>query len=110
MIEWNETRTILANVAEPIVTPIVRWSTEDEMEQVGRNVVEHERLTGTLPTGGAWLEWLEYRYASDDTRTDPWGSTYQLEVTRESVAIVSFGPDRTRGTEDDFRMLTARGS
>ena len=53
LVTWfyfPETRTILLNLAEPIVTPIVRWSTEDEMGNVGRNVVEHERLTGTMPT------------------------------------------------------------
>ena len=113
LVTWAyfpETRAILLDVAEPIVTPIVRWSAEEEMGQIGRNVVEHERLTGGVPTGSAWLSWLVYRYPSVAFRVDPWGSTYQLEVTRDSVAIVSFGPDRTRHTDDDFRVLTARDS
>ena len=99
---------MLADVTEPVIMPIVRWSTQEEMSQVGRNVVEHERLTGQLPTGGAWLEWLDYRYSVDDMKRDPWDSVYQINVTRDSVAVVSLGPDRTRQTPDDFQVTTAR--
>lgn len=111
LVTWSyfpETRAILLDVAEPVVVPVLRWSTEEEMAQVGRNVVEHERLTGEMPAGAAWLDWLDYRYLSDEIKRDPWGSVYQLEVTPDSVAVLSFGPDRTRGTEDDFRVLTPR--
>jgi len=111
LVTWSyfpETRVMLLDVAEPLVVPIVRWSAEEEMAQVGRNVLEHERLTGTLPSGPAWLGWLDYRYLSPETTTDPWGSVYQLEVTADSVAILSFGPDRTRGTDDDFKVVRPR--
>ena len=107
---FPETRAILLELADPVVTPVVRWDMTEEMEQVGRNVVEHERLTGAMPSGTGWLEWLDYRYSSADMRQDPWGSTYQLEVTQDSVGIVSFGPDRTRQTDDDFRVATGRGT
>ncbi len=106
---FPETRRLLLQVTAPILRPIVKPGVDEELRQVGRNVVEHERLTGELPTGPGWLPWLEYRYSSDDIMTDPWGSLYQLEVERDSVAIVSLGPDRTRGTRDDFRLATPRG-
>lgn len=106
---FPETRAIMMDVAEPVVVPIIRWSTEEEMGQVGRNVVAHERLTGEMPSGVSWLEWLEYRYPTDDLRRDPWGSTYQLLVWPDSVAVLSLGPDRTRQTEDDFTVMTPRG-
>ena len=105
---FPETRAMLFDVADPVVLPIVRWSTEEEMEQVARHVVDHERLTGQLPQGGAWLEWLDYRYISDESKTDPWGSIYQLEVWGDSVGILSYGPDRVRLTEDDFLIVTRR--
>ncbi len=105
---FPETRAILMDVAEPVVVPIVRWSSGEEMSQIARNVVEHERLTGEMPSGTAWLGWLEYRYPSDDMKLDPWGSVYQLEVTRDSVAVISLGPDRTRLTGDDFSVLAPR--
>lgn len=105
---FPETRTMLMDLAEPVVLPIMRWSTEEEMATVGRNAVDHERLTGQLPAGSAWLEWLSYRYLSNESRTDPWGSTYQLEVSADSVWTLSYGPDRTRGTTDDFRVSIPR--
>ena len=105
---FPETRAIILDVAEPVVVPIIRWSTEEEMGQVGRNVVAHERLTGQMPSGANWLGWLEYRYPTDELKTDPWGSTYQLLVWPDSVAILSLGPDRTRQTGDDFTVMTPR--
>ena len=85
-----------------------RWGTQEEMARVGRNVVDHERLTGQLPAGADWLGWLDARYPSEETSTDPWGTPYQLVVWADSVGIVSFGPDRTRGTRDDFTVVSPR--
>lgn len=107
-VYFPETRALVLGAAKPIAVPIARWSTEEEMAQVARNVVDQERLTGVLPAGSAWLDWLRQRYASPDAATDPWGSTYQLDVSKDSVWVVSFGPDRTRNTEDDFRVVTPR--
>lgn len=106
---FPETRTMLMDVAEPIVFPIMRWSASEEMGQVARNVVEYERLTGQIPAGRGWLEWLDYRYSMDEMKRDPWGSVYQMETSRDSVWIVSFGPDRVRGTDDDFQVGSPRG-
>lgn len=106
---FPETRAIMMDFAEPVVVPVIRWSTEEEMGQVGRNVVAHERLTGQMPSGAGWLAWLEYRYSTDELKLDPWGSTYQLLVWADSVAVLSLGPDRTRQTEDDFTVMTPRG-
>jgi hypothetical protein len=105
---FRETRAMLLDVAEPVVLPIVQWGIEDEMAQVARNVVDHERLTGVLPTGAVWLDWLQYRYSSEETRTDPWGSIYQVAATKDSVWVLSYGPDRTRDTEDDFTVSAPR--
>ena len=105
---FPETRAMLLDLAEPIALPLARWSTEEEMQQVARNAVDHERLTGALPAGPAWLPWLQYRYASSEATLDPWGSTYQLAASKDSVWILSFGPDRTRNTEDDFQVVTPR--
>ena len=106
---FPETRVMLLDVAEPIVVPVVRWSTEEEMNQIARNVTEHERLTGQMPSGAAWLGWLDYRYPAEDVTLDPWGTVYQLEVSRDSVWVLSFGPDKTRQTGDDFRVAAPRG-
>jgi hypothetical protein len=105
---FPETRVLLLQTAEPVILPIQRWSTREEMTQVGRHVVDHERLTGQVPAGREWLGWLDHRYLSEDVTRDPWGSVYQLTVWQDSIGIVSLGPDRTRLTEDDFQIVTAR--
>jgi hypothetical protein len=105
---FPETRAILLDAAEPLVTPLVRWGAEEEMAQMARNVVDHERLTGALPLGGAWLAWLDYRYAAPEARRDPWGSVYQAMASKDSVWVISFGPDRTRNTDDDFQVAVPR--
>jgi hypothetical protein len=105
---FPDSRMLLLDLAQPVLTPVQRWSAEEEMSRVARNVVEHERLTGRLPTGEEWLGWLEYRYSSEDLRSDPWGSVYQLEVLPDSVVLISFGPDRTRATPDDVRVSAPR--
>jgi hypothetical protein len=107
-IYFPETRAMLLDAAEPIVLPVQRWSSREEMAQLGRHVLDHERLTGEIPSGAAWLGWLDFRYASDEAARDPWGTYYQLLVWDDSVAIVSYGPDRTRLTEDDFQVVTPR--
>jgi len=107
-VYFPETRAIVLDLAAPIAVPLARWSTEEEMAQVARNVVDQERLTGSLPMGSDWLDWLRVRYASPEATLDPWGSTYQLAATKDSVWILSFGPDRTRGTADDFRVASSR--
>jgi len=107
---FPETRALLLDVAEPVALPVMRWSAQEEMATIARNAVEQERLTGELPVGSAWLAWLHFRYLSDEARTDPWGSTYQLEVSKDSVWTLSYGPDRTRGTADDFLVGVPRGS
>lgn len=105
---FPETRAMLLDAAGPIVLPLARWSTEEEMAQVARNAVDQERLTGELPLGPAWLGWLEDRYAEPEVTQDPWGTTYQIHASKDSVWVISYGPDRTRDTPDDFGVSTPR--
>lgn len=106
---FPESRAILKEAADPLMAPLESLTARDEMERLGRNVVEHERLTGDVPEGGAWLSWLEERYATEEVGRDRWGSTYQLVVWPDSVGIVSYGPDRLLGTDDDLQVVTPRG-
>lgn len=105
---FPESRRVLLDVAEPVLRPVIRWGAEEEMARVGQNVVDRERLVGTLPSGPAWPGWLNERYSTDEPRTDPWGSLYQLSVWQDSIGIVSHGPDRIKDTEDDFLVVTRR--
>ncbi len=99
---------MLLEAAQPIMVPIVRWTTREEMRQLGRDVVAYEQTTGQLPDRRGWLDWLEWRYTMDDSKQDAWDTVYELRVWADSVGIRSYGPDRTRNTDDDFTIVTLR--
>ena len=105
---FPESRRLLVEVTRPVWIPLVKWNTKEEMKQVGRDVVNYEIRTGRLPDRRRWSEWLDYRYAMQDLTLDAWNSEYQLKVWADSVAIWSYGPDRTRDTPDDFQVSTPR--
>lgn len=105
---FPDSRTWLVDISRPLWVPAVKWNIREEMAQVARDVVNHEVTTGKLPDRRAWLDWLEYRYPTGELRQDAWGSTYQLRVWADSVAVWSYGPDRIRGTEDDFQVSHPR--
>ena len=105
---FPDSRQWLLGLVSPVWSPVVRWNAKEEMKQMGKDVVANEALTGKLPDGTSWLGWLDYRYATDEMKQDPWGSTYQLKVWADSVAIISAGPDRTYGTDDDFQVSEPR--
>ena len=35
---------------------------------------------------------------------DPWGMTYKIACDGDEIAVISFGPDKKEGTEDDIRV------
>lgn len=105
---FPDSRLMVKQWTRPLWVPVVEWNAKQEMQQVGRDVVDQEVKTGKLPDQRGWLQWLDYRYAMDEMKQDPWGSTYQLKVWADSIAIVSYGPDRTRNTADDFHVTVPR--
>jgi hypothetical protein len=105
---FPDSRTLVKEWTEPLWTPLLRWDAKQEMEQVAHDVVNEEVRNGKLPDQRRWIQWLDYRYAMDEMKKDPWGSTYQLKVWADSVAVVSYGPDRLRGTPDDFHVSLPR--
>jgi hypothetical protein len=105
---FPDSRTWLKGVTEPVWLPVVKWDTKEEMKRVGRDVVNYEVLSGKIPDGRNFTDWLNTKYSTYELKQDPWGSTYDLRVLVDSVAIVSYGPDRTRSTDDDFEVSEPR--
>lgn len=105
---FPDSRAWLKDVTAPVWLPVVKWDTKEEMKQVGRDVVNSEILSGKLPDRRNFGDWLDNRYATDELKQDPWGSTYDLMVLVDSVTIVSSGPDRIRSTEDDLLVSEPR--
>ena len=105
---FPDSRAWLKDITSPVWLPVVKWDTREEMRQVGRDVVNYEVLTGKIPDRRNFSDWLNTKYNTDELKHDPWGSMYDLRVLVDSVAIVSYGPDRTRMTEDDFEVFEPR--
>lgn len=105
---FPDSRHLVKEWTRPLWVPMVKWNAEQEMNQVARDVVNEEIRTGKLPDQRRWLQWLDYRYSMDEMKQDPWGSTYQLKVWADSVAIMSYGPDRERNSDDDFHVTVPR--
>jgi len=105
---FPDSRQMLLEASEPIRVPIVRWSMREEMSQIGRDLVAYEQTTGQLPDRRGWHEWLDWRYQVDESKQDAWDSLYELKVWADSVGVRSWGPDRTRNTEDDFTIVAMR--
>lgn len=108
ILYFPDSRAMVMEVTEPVLNRVARWNLEEEMRQVSRDVAGYEASTGSLPDRRRWLEWLDYRYASAELRTDPWGSTYELKVWTDSVGVLSYGPDRLRETSDDVVVAMPR--
>jgi len=103
-----ESRLWILDMSEPAWMPVVVWNTQEEMKQVGRDVVNHEVTMGQLPNRRNWEDWLDWRYPMEELKLDAWRSPYRLQVWADSIAIISYGPDRERNTEDDFQVATPR--
>jgi hypothetical protein len=105
---FPDTRRLAKEWTRPLWLPLIEWNAKKEMEQVGEDAVAEEVKTGKLPDPRRWLQWLDYRYPGGGMARDPWGSTYALQVWADSIAIVSYGPDRVGGTDDDFHVTLLR--
>lgn len=56
----------------------------------------------TCPTVSMLIEQKQLdRGSSTD---DPWGQQYELDCSDDEVFVLSFGPDRKKGTQDDIRV------
>ena len=106
---FPQTRPRVLEVAAPVLDPVLTWSTRGEMNRLARDLEQQERSSRWLPPGRQdWSEWLEREYQGGDATTDAWGSAYGYELRRDSFAIISYGPDEERGTEDDVRVARQR--
>jgi hypothetical protein len=98
-----ESRARILDVAGPMANPAYRWMSHQQMSQI---VTDLEVVVGTgarLPLArGEFDGWLDQRYQQVRSREDAWGTRYQLRSRGESFDVVSAGPDREFGTDDDL--------
>ncbi len=99
---FPSSRAVVTRYAGPALNPAFRLATKAEMEKISRDLQTYERETlGKMPEPREFPRWLEGRYNGDATR-DSWGNTYVLVLRRHAFDVVSYGPDKKRGTDDDI--------
>jgi hypothetical protein len=104
---FPDSRATVLEKAEPVLRPMLVWNAQREIEEIIRGLQQMENVERRLPESREWEKWLDERYTGNAAR-DAWGSLYQYEVTNDSLAVASNGPDRELKTEDDIRDVRVR--
>lgn len=105
---FPDSRQMIIDRSGPVINPVLRWQTVGEIDQIIRDlrVHQHEHFN-QLPGRREWGDWLERKYVGT-AALDGWGSRYHFMTQRDSFYVVSYGPDRVYGTEDDVRKGGSR--
>lgn len=100
---FQKSRAVILDVTEPGLTPVRKWTTRQEMQQIAEDLELAQGSGGSFPDGrGEFEPWLLRRNPEVERRTDAWGGAYTLRLTRDSFELVSSGPDGIPGTPDDL--------
>ena len=85
----------------PAVNPYRELEAQATIGKVVREMVR-DRNSGFVRPDGEELEAYMGRKLPDESFLDPWGTPYALRSDRDSVAVISAGPDMVYDTEDDI--------
>lgn len=85
----------------PAINPWRAVRSEAEMGNVVRELIADRNRGLIRPDPDDFQEFIQ-RQVDDEDGLDFWGTPYILVPGRDSVAVVSAGPDREYETEDDL--------
>lgn len=98
---FPSSRQVIVDTAQPVIDPVLRWSTRGEMRQIIRDLEALSEIPRRFPLDQEeFREWMEDEYEGD-ARTDPWGAAYEFRLSSNTFSIVSPGPDGQMNTDDD---------
>ena len=106
---FPDSRQAIIDRAMPVLRPILTRAAVREMNQISQELLDTDQIGQPLPSRRDWLRWLDDNYPGE-TSLDPWGNVYQFYPWTDSLALISYGPDKERGTEDDVRVVRVRTS
>jgi len=106
---FPDSRQSIIDKAMPVLVPVLEWSAKGEMDEIARAISRQDRLQNRVPSRREWVPYLENNFSGDAGR-DPWGSLYQFQAWRDSFAIISYGSDRERATDDDVMKVFLRSN
>ena len=106
---FPDSRQAIIDRAMPVLRPILTRAANHEMLQISDELLHYDQIGRPLPSRRAWLRWLDDNFPGESS-VDPWGSVYQFYPWADSLALISYGQDKERGTEDDIRLVRMRKS
>lgn len=99
---FPQTRPVVMDAIGPILNPVLTWQTKGEMDRIARELQTMHREGNDLPTPGESFQgWMDRQFLGG-AKLDAWGVPYTLTVWRDSIGIVSNGPDTETATGDDI--------
>lgn len=113
-------REKIKDVLRPVgvaLEPAVQWALNPtrragvrrEQDFILREIENDRQMGRGFPDARDFEAWVARRVDALNDGRDPWGQPYHLEVTRQTVTVISSGPDRARGTADDVRASRTFG-
>lgn len=106
---FPESRAVVLDASEPVLNPVLRWSTRGEMRTIAGDLETQSQTGRNFPTDQeAFVEWMDRNYQGVTSTLDSWGSTYTLRLSADSFEVVSPGPDGEPGTGDEVIVGGAR--
>lgn len=101
---FPQTRPVMVETFAPVLNPVLTWQTKGEMNRIARELRTLKREGAGLPQPGrSFQDWMTLNFLGR-VSTDAWGNYYALSVGRDSVRIISNGPDLMIETDDDIVM------
>ena len=91
----------------PAVNPYRKLKAEGAIGKVTREMIRDRNSGFVRPEADE--ERIRENHEEGEDGIDPWGIPYAMWPTRDSVAVVSAGPDREFGTDDDVLQTIRYG-
>lgn len=92
----------------PAVNPYRKLKAEGAIGKVTREMIRDRNSGFVRPEDEEFQAYMVRKVEGEDG-IDPWGIPYAMWPTRDSVAVVSAGPDREFGTDDDVLQTIRYG-
>lgn len=107
---FPQTRPVVVDTIGPVINPVLAKQTMGEMNRIVRELQTLNEQGTTLPTPGVRFQrWMDREFFGR-AKLDAWGVAYTLQISRDSILLVSNGPDQEVGTADDLSLLVMRQS
>ncbi|MCK5651991.1 MAG: hypothetical protein KAJ42_11465 [Gemmatimonadetes bacterium] len=99
---FPNSRARLLHYLDPVVAPVLEWSTMNEMESIAGDLSSDSRTGRQIPERPQeFMQWMERNYEVGGD-TDGWGNYYSFRSWPDSFGIISNGRDLEIDTADDL--------